>query len=134
MSTRSGYIPNFDQWWDMHVSHTVKKGSPRRFSYSVYGTSNYPANNYSDKNLKLTFIKLSLAKTENDSSLILSMDGFNETYALTAQTKTDTLLFDDLTSEGTCPSGHCLRKAYWTAANGLIRLEKYDGTIWKRKY
>src|SRR5215510_4378342 len=45
MFTRSGFNSNFDQWWEMHIG-TIKKGSPRGFFYSVYGTSNFPANHY----------------------------------------------------------------------------------------
>ena len=131
--TRKGYVPNFDHWWELHISHTAKRGSARGFYYSVVGTSNFPANKYSDKNLNLLSIKLSLVKTDNDDDLILMMDGFTETYAMNEKSKKDTLVFTEHTSEVTCPSGRCLRKAYWTAESGLIRLEKYDDSIWKRK-
>ena len=131
--TRNGYNPNFDQWWDIHISHTARKGSHRRFYYSVIGTSNFPVNKYTDKNLNLLFVKLSLIKTENDSAPVLSMDGFSESYVINEKTKRDTLVFSDFISEGTCPSGRCLRKAFWTANQGLVSLEKYDDSVWKRK-
>jgi len=133
-SSRNGYTPNFDHWWDLHVSHIISKGSPRLFHYSVIGTSNFPQDKYSDKNLNLIYILMFLVKTKNEGDLTLGLDGFRESFVIDERTKNDTLVFADKTSEVTCPSGRCLRKAYWTAENGLIRLEKYDGSIWRRKY
>jgi len=131
--TRRGFKRNFDQWWDIHISHTKRKGSRRGFYYSVAGTSNFPVNKYTDKNLNLFHVQLNLVKTEDDSDLVLSMDGFKENYLMNEKTKSDTLIFSDRISEGTCPSGQCLRKAFWLADYGLISLEKYDGSVWKRK-
>ncbi len=124
---RRGFEPNFDFWWSTHISDS--KRTKRGFYYSVSATSNFPKNKYTQKNLNL-YLNIRLKKVDNLDSLRLSIDDFHDEFIILKNFVADTLIFSHPKSNDNCK--HCLRRVTWTSKEGIITIEKKDGTIWRR--
>lgn len=125
-----GYIGNYktnlDVFWEIMVNERTNKN--REFYCSVIATSGFKADKYNDKNLNI-YLGITLTKSNNADSLILTLNGFEEKYVIDKKSS-DTLVFQNLRNKKECKTS-CLNKIYFSVSRGIVSIEKSDGSVWK---
>ena len=125
----NGFEPNFDFWWSTKVMNNSNK-SKRSFNYRISALSNFPKNKYTKDNLNI-YLHLNLVKLNDTSNLVLNIEEFQEKYTINDNTL-DTLIFENRKGEASCTNWDCTKKVKLHLSHGIIEIEKFDGTLWKK--
>ncbi len=122
------YEAHFDVFWEKHMVPR-ERGRSRGY-YGCYSDfTNFPRNAYSEINLNVG-LTVYFTKRDNLDSLSLSIDGFTEEYELNASTQ-DTLIFDDHERPPDRKNGKGIDRIVWHSRDGLLAIQKLDGTMWR---
>jgi hypothetical protein len=127
---KKGYEPNFDCWWGTKLADRGNTKPIRGYYYSVSAISNFPKNKYSNAHLNLS-LHLRLIKQDNSKELTLTIEEFEEKYIIN-DSIADTLIFSKPVNPEKCNVWNCFKRVVWTGEQGIVVIEKNDGTIWRR--
>jgi hypothetical protein len=123
------YEAGFDVAYERSLGRRVR-GPERSYLSSYAASSNFHLHHESEAELKVWCL-VHFTKLEGDSVLSLSIDPFTERYTLNEQTP-DTLLFEHFERMTVSTCSTCTRRLIWHTREGVLSIEKMDGTVWTR--